>query len=141
MLPPLGECSSLTLTKQRLQQIMLEEIIPKIPGPSEQAKYKRAAEIFRIPYWDWALPPEGASEAQILEWLPPTCAEPVVRNPIPGFDNEIPNPLYRFVLKGRDGKQTFGDYGVEELHVDATRVVDVCVSVPSLRPEILTVSV
>lgn len=104
---------------------MLEEIIPKISGAAEQAKYKRAAEIFRIPYWDWATPPQGASEAQILEWLPPTCTESTVRNPIPGFDSDIANPLYRFVLKGRDGKKTMGDYGVEELHVDATRVVDV----------------
>lgn len=110
---------------------MLEEIVPKISGATEQAKYKRAAESFRIPYWDWASPAKGNSQSDILEWLPPTCTEVTVKNPIPGFDSEIHNPLHRFVLKGQGGKKTMGDYGVGGLHVDAEKIVDVCSCISS----------
>ncbi|ODH17048.1 hypothetical protein ACO22_06311 [Paracoccidioides brasiliensis] len=113
------------LYEQCIQEIIATEIFPKIPtSDKDYEKYKTATETFRIPYWDWALPPPDSQQEVINKWLPPTSQEKEVPNLVPGFPEVIDNPLYQYSLKPDGKKTTWGDYGVGTLQVGPTEDVE-----------------
>ncbi|KAK2782432.1 hypothetical protein FQN52_001079 [Onygenales sp. PD_12] len=111
------------LYEQCIHEIITTEIVPKIPE-SDRARYEKAAETFRIPYWDWATRPSTSEQEIINKWLPPTCQEKEVPNLIPGFPQVIENPLYQYVLKGDGKRVTWGDYGVGTLPGDNNEQIE-----------------
>lgn len=107
------------LFEQRLQEEMLL-LIPSTFPEEIHAEMIKAAETWRLPYWDWAMKKPN--------WNPENQDDPV--NRIPGSGPNVPflitqkmvevrtqtgstsvqNPWYQFsVAEGR----TFGTYGVE----------------------------
>lgn len=117
----------------------MQEVLPKIPS-SEQVKWRKEIEKFRVPYWDWAAPtpelPKGkaASDKIKRDWLPPDSWEATVPIFIPGHEGPIANPLYKFAMPG--GK-TMGDYGVSFLQADENDKVLVSVSAGCHIPDIM----
>ncbi|KAJ5833967.1 tyrosinase [Penicillium riverlandense] len=115
----------LVMYEQRLQEVLMQEVLPKIPS-AEQVKWKKEIEKFRVPYWDWAMPspelPKNKTAADKIkrDWLPPDSWEAVVPIFIPGHEGPIANPLYKFSMP--EGK-TMGDYGVSFLQADENEKV------------------
>lgn len=57
-----------------------------------RAKYVKAAETFRVPYWDWAAPPPKGEHV-----MPDFLSSPTpIRVDSPNGTITIPNPLYRY---------------------------------------------
>ncbi|PGH19033.1 hypothetical protein AJ79_00067 [Helicocarpus griseus UAMH5409] len=110
------------LYEQMIQEIIATEILPKIPqNHQDYAKYKKASDEFRIPFWDWALPPPEKQNEIIANWLPPTSQEKQVPNIVPGFKDVIDNPLYQYATKSN---KKWSEWGVGTLKVGPTEDVE-----------------
>ncbi|KAH6849645.1 tyrosinase [Chaetomium sp. MPI-CAGE-AT-0009] len=95
---PLWHRPYLLLYEQRLYEIMVDEVIPRMGVGREGENYLRAAaNSWRLPFWDWAKNPEI-----------PKLVRPA-RFRIPLIKKEIDNPLYKFKMP--NGRK-MGDYGV-----------------------------
>jgi hypothetical protein len=91
-----------------LQQALVtkaQEIASRYP-PNEVSRYQAAAEVLRIPYWDWATDPNmpsviAGSSVQIRTW--PNATQEQVINPL--FDYDYPLA----VEQGQYGSYDGGD--------------------------------
>ena len=79
-----------------------------------QTDYVEAANTFRVPYWDWLLPPGDGQDTMPISI---SGSAPVQVNTPNGFQM-IPNPLYRYHFSPLDSRQ-IPDYPVGEypLHI------------------------
>ncbi|KAL2827352.1 hypothetical protein BDW59DRAFT_171376 [Aspergillus cavernicola] len=85
------------LYEQVIYSIMVEELIPSIPDEAAKKGWKNAAQRWRLPFWDWAVPQSDTGEygvPQIVE-LEQVEVVKLGRN-----DKEpVQNPLYKFTNK------------------------------------------
>ncbi|KAI0398042.1 Di-copper centre-containing protein [Xylariaceae sp. FL0594] len=99
------------LFEQALYQIMIEEIIPKLPGLL-QSKWQSYAATWRLPYWDWALKKTRDGKTSPVYDIPLIAKEPRIGV----YDLSdgtsvvyIDNPMYKFTMPG---KAPMHEYGV-----------------------------
>lgn len=92
------------LLEQRLYEVMINDIIPHFPK-SDQADLKKAADVWRFPYWDFATKKADASGVRNYN-VPKLIREKEVEVRVPGGTARIPNPFYQFKMP--DGL-TMGD--------------------------------
>ncbi|KAI9750729.1 MAG: hypothetical protein M4579_006330 [Chaenotheca gracillima] len=98
------------LFEQRLHEIMVQEIIPLFPK-DQQTSLKRAANSWRMPYWDWA------SKKPVLDTVPEQYDYDVpqllrletIKIRTPAGLKWVKNPLYVFRMAP---DTTLGDGGV-----------------------------
>lgn len=83
---------------------MINDIIPHFPK-SDQADLKKAADVWRFPYWDFATKKADASGVRNYN-VPKLIREKEVEVRVPGGTARIPNPFYQFKMP--DGL-TMGD--------------------------------
>ncbi|KAJ5175788.1 uncharacterized protein N7482_001665 [Penicillium canariense] len=72
------------LFEQVVYDIMVKEIIPQFPQ-GQQAVWKEIADLWRLPFWDWA---KGS--------IPVLCKSPTVDVKHPSGIQRIDNPLFQF---------------------------------------------
>jgi tyrosinase len=83
---------------------MVNDIIPEFPK-SDQTELKKAADVWRFPYWDWAMKKvDDSGEANYN--VPRLIREKEVEVRVPGGTARIPNPFWQFRMP--DGL-TMGD--------------------------------
>jgi tyrosinase len=80
----------LALYEQVLYQHILEAVNEFSDGELRQ-RYATAASTWRVPYWDWAAPPQNGQSV-----YPSILAAPTVQVTTPTGDAEIPNPLFSY---------------------------------------------
>jgi tyrosinase len=79
----------LALYEQVLYQHILEAV-NEFPEGELRQRYAIAASTWRVPYWDWAAPPQsGSVYASVL-------AAPTIQVTTASGDAEIANPLYSY---------------------------------------------
>ncbi|KAH6908113.1 tyrosinase [Coprinopsis sp. MPI-PUGE-AT-0042] len=102
------------LFEQRLYEIMVNELLPKYPTDAQDA-VKKAADQFRLPYWDWGLKKERILEKKEVKVydlpLIVKLAKVQVTN-LNSVDSQdslifIDNPFYSFRAPG-----PMGEYGI-----------------------------
>ena len=83
---------------------MINDVIPQFPK-SDQADLKKAADVWRFPYWDFATKKTDASGERNYN-VPKLVRVKEVEVRVPGGTARIPNPFYQFKMP--DGL-TMGD--------------------------------
>ncbi|KAI1812818.1 common central domain of tyrosinase-domain-containing protein [Poronia punctata] len=102
------------LFEQALYEIMVGEIIPKLPQTQQKA-WTDAASTWRLPYWDWAQKKVRQGNDTAIYDIPLIAKEPRI-----GVYDEkdgvsviyIDNPMYKFVMPGN---KAMGLYGVTDV--------------------------
>lgn len=79
---------------------MVNKIVPLRPK-NTQAEWLKAAETWRLPFWDWAIKP-----------MSKYISEPVLSISVDGEQTKLPNPMYKFKMPQ---DKTMGDYGVGDI--------------------------
>lgn len=79
----------LALFEQTLYQHIIEAV-QEFPYGRERRIFMKAAQTWRLPYWDWATTPTGSTA------FPTSLSSPTVTVYVPGGTAVIPNPLYAY---------------------------------------------
>ncbi|KAL4748038.1 hypothetical protein BDW72DRAFT_196173 [Aspergillus terricola var. indicus] len=106
---PIWHRAYLALYEQRLYEIMVQNIIPNFPKEDQEA-WNRAANAWRLPFWDWGV---RSSVPDLAKY--PTTNVPTAD----GKDEEsIPNPLYQFRMPNNKPMSTEGMDAFKDPWVD-----------------------
>ena len=76
---------------------MVNDIIPKFPE-SEQADLKKAADVWRFPYWDWASKKADGSGEYDYD-VPKLIRVKEVEVRVPRGTAQIRNPFWQFEMR------------------------------------------
>lgn len=76
---------------------MVNDIIPQFPE-SEQADLKKAADLWRFPFWDWATKKPDESGEYDYD-IPDLIKVKEVEVRVPGGKARIPNPFWQFEMR------------------------------------------
>src|SRR4051794_31530757 len=92
---------------------MVEDVIKNIPEPLEakRKEWRKAADTWRLPYWDWAVKksrpnpsPEDPNARKTVYDLPIIARNPRIEvldyTSLVGATTEIDNPMYQFKIPG-----------------------------------------
>jgi tyrosinase len=67
-----------------------------MPESRGKKTYQEAADKLRLPYWDWAVDPQGSDGC-----MPSMLRNPMTRVSLPdGTVEDIPNPLFEYKFQG-----------------------------------------
>ncbi|MCJ1314037.1 hypothetical protein MMC25_007717 [Agyrium rufum] len=100
---------------------MLESVVGPISDHDIKNIWTKAANTWRLPYWDWALPQKDTKQYGVPAIL--DKREVQVVNP-DGSAFSLDNPLYRFVNTLDNEKIAMGDKKMGEFAVDFTAFPD-----------------
>ncbi|KAG8405442.1 hypothetical protein J3458_022097 [Metarhizium acridum] len=85
------------LYEQVLYNIMVKELIPSITDASVKADWEKAAQHWRLPFWDWAIPQSDTGKFGVPGIV---ALEQLDVLKLGGKDKErVKNPLYKFTNK------------------------------------------
>lgn len=102
------------LGQQVLYEIMLEEVIPKLPE-SYRDKWIGAANTWRLPYWDWAQKKTRDGKDKPIYDVPLIAKGPrveVVDLATPATTTYIDNPMFKFTMPK---SKAMGPYGINDI--------------------------
>jgi tyrosinase len=92
------------------------KLIPTTFAQEDQAAMIRAAETWRLPYWDWAMrKPDWHSPNDPTKFgpnVPFIITLPNVEVKTKTGVATVPNPMWKFSLPADPKRKTFGDYGI-----------------------------
>lgn len=98
-------CWLTNISQQRMYETMINEIIPTF-HESERKELKKAADLWRFPFWDWAVK-KPSEDGEHPNYNVPKIIRPVeVEVRTPDGSAKIPNPFHQFWMA--NGK-TMGD--------------------------------
>ena len=94
---------------------MMSEIVAPISDPSLKAKWTIAANTWRLPYWDWALPQSDTRKFGV----PAVFNQSTIQITKPdGTKSSVDNPLYRFVNTIEQKPAAMGDSSMEPYNIN-----------------------
>ncbi|KAI1113782.1 Di-copper centre-containing protein [Nemania sp. NC0429] len=102
------------LYEQVMYEVMIKEVIPKLPESYRDA-WTGAANTWRLPYWDWAQKKIRKGKPNPIYDVPLITKDvkvQVVNLTTPATTTYIDNPMYKFTMP--NGK-AMGTYGVNDL--------------------------
>ncbi|MCJ1288225.1 hypothetical protein MMC26_007580 [Xylographa opegraphella] len=104
------------VSKQALYNIMMNEIVAPISDPSVKAQRTAAANAWRFPYWDWALPQSDTGEFGV----PGIFNQSTIQLTLPDGTKPPPisNPLYMFSNTVNNVKTSMGDISMKPYNID-----------------------
>ncbi|KAF7156278.1 hypothetical protein CNMCM5623_009671 [Aspergillus felis] len=117
------------LYEQCLYNVMKNDIIPTIPGSdSVKEAWKQAAEMWRLPYWDWAIPQVDYGAGKEKLGVPKLVDDSEVWILKLGEKEKepVPNPLYKFTnkLNGEEvnagDKKKMGEFALDNMRSCST---------------------
>jgi tyrosinase len=91
-------------------------LIPKTFATEDQADMIRAAQTWRLPFWDWAMKkPDWHQPTNLTRYgpnVPFILTVPTVQVKTKTGIAEVENPMWKFTLQPHDETKVFGTYGI-----------------------------
>lgn len=92
------------------------KLIPKTFATEEQAVMIRAAQTWRLPFWDWAMKkPDWHQPTNMRRYgpnVPFILTQPTVQVKTKTGVADVDNPMWKFTLNPEDSTTVFGSYGI-----------------------------
>ncbi|KAL4919138.1 hypothetical protein BDW62DRAFT_209876 [Aspergillus aurantiobrunneus] len=115
------------LYEQVLYNIMIEELIPSIADAAVKEDWTRAAQRWRLPFWDWAIPQADTGEFGVPQIV--QCEQVEILQ-LGGKNKErVPNPLYKYINKVGGQEVSMDDLkmGAQRLKYNAAPQYNKCI--------------
>ena len=88
----------LMYSQQRMYEVMIKDIIPQFPQ-ADQDELRKAADLWRFPFWDWALKKKQEDGSHPNYDIPRIVKPETVEVRTPEGSETIPNPFHQFWMK------------------------------------------